>query len=406
MFGIKGFNFIYKKTNKKLKIRGRGFSFIVEGWKLMKFQSNLFSMQQSAITVRSQSSQPKKKRKKKNLHYNDRWQHVDLKQTATFFNPTQLSQQSTKNSTNQSQRNFQRPPLEQTFKPSELKKPFIAKDLLKRSNGTLRNLQSKQTQSLQKLQQKLSSPVKRTLITKPYSPPQPKTQETLSPMYNQSVVHLNPGPIRAQKIVQIQGTHDLQIQMQRKIQQNKIVTQQDEFRGEISMVDCLPFNGKIQTTNQQRLKDQQMENEKRLVSVQDYHQQKSSSVAFLPKIGSQSKLVNNLYGYGSVSQETGVKSTSSKQNISNEFLSVAIMSPEESLLRKSKTAQETLRESQQQIKQIKGADIQESLPIITSPQSGTHTGFDFGQKQKKSFLLRKPQAKIVSRLFSSKSDNN
>ena len=37
MFGIKGFNFIYKKTNKKLKIRGRGFSFIVEGWKLMKF---------------------------------------------------------------------------------------------------------------------------------------------------------------------------------------------------------------------------------------------------------------------------------------------------------------------------------------------------------------------------------
>ncbi|CAD8193788.1 unnamed protein product [Paramecium pentaurelia] len=339
-----------------------------------------------------------------------------FKQTATFFNPNQ----STLKNSITSSKGSGRPQMEQTFKPAQTR--LIQHDsqqsLNKRNNGQF-------TQNKLNAQpSKITSPVKviKGISQKPQSPPQlyesrnkVTYQEQIKRIKETDIrdefIHINqqkeaqpPKPINKnilgsrvlrQKIEGSSNTADSAVRVQFHTKQNeqdnitRLSSDQMDFPSyKKSLLESERFN------NRQNLND--------LLK-------KSNSTAFLPQIQPKLQQAKNIpYGYGPISQQdTAIRTNSSKQTIPGNEIIYA--QPEDSLMRKSKTAQETMRESGgQQIQgkiqyKLNNAESQDVLPQIHSPNQGTQQGFS--QSKGRSFLQRKPQAKIISRLFSSKSDN-
>ncbi|CAD8195718.1 unnamed protein product [Paramecium pentaurelia] len=346
----------------------------------------------------------------------------EMKQTAQFFNP-QLNSlgQSIKFQQKQIQRVPFKSPKEQAFKLSSDGKKNIQPQINveKRPSQTLKKVtlakstkQFAQNNHITPVMHKFGSPPKLIKVpsVKPFSPPQPKTNnEQINILQNNSVA---PG---------FQRNPNIKFGQPLKISDN-------EFN--ISMADLQPVRKHIPTKQTEDFIQPEYPSyqksllDSRQSQYNSEQMQKSNSTAFLPKINQTKKIYNNqLIGYGSIGQqsqqETALRTNSSKQTITpvNEFISFNL--PNDDVARKSRTAQEHLRdslESQNQMKQtykiinMDKPDQFNQLPQIQSPQASTKQQFAFqstgGSQKPKNFLQRTPQTKIISRLFSSKSDNN
>ncbi|CAD8205573.1 unnamed protein product [Paramecium pentaurelia] len=339
-----------------------------------------------------------------------------FKQTATFFNPNQSS---LKNSITSS-KGSGRPQMEYTFKPAQprLTQHESQQTLSKRNNGQF--MQNK----LNAQPQKITSPVKviKGFSQKPQSPPQ-LYESRNKVTYQEQIKRIKETDIRDDFMHKNQQN---EMQPPKPINKNFVGSRmlRQKMEGTINTADSavrVQFHTKQnETDNVTRISSDQMDfpsYKKSLLESDRFNNRqnlndllkKSNSTAFLPQIQPKLQQAKNIpYGYGPISQQdTAIRTNSSKQTIQgNEIL---YAHPEDSLMRKSKTAQETMRESGgQQIQgkiqyKLNSAESQDVLPQIHSPNQGTQQGFS--QSKGRSFLQRKPQAKIISRLFSSKSDN-
>ncbi|CAD8116150.1 unnamed protein product [Paramecium sonneborni] len=338
-----------------------------------------------------------------------------FKQTATFFNPNQ----STLKNSITSSKGSGRPQMDYTFKPTQtrLTQHESQQSLSKRNNVQI-------TQNKLNVQpSKITSPVKvvKRFSQKPQSPPQ-LYESRNKVTYQEQIKRIKETDIRDEFMHQ-----NLQkdVQPPKPINKNAIGSRmlRSKMDGTINTADSaarVQFHTNQNETDNVRLSSDQMDfpSYKRSLLESDRFNnrqnlndllKKSNSTAFLPQIQPKLQQAKNIpYGYGPVSQQdTAIRTNSSKQTIpANEIL---YAHPEDSLMRKSKTAQETLREQGSQQTQgkiqykLNSAESQDVLPQIHSPNQGTQQGFS--QSKGRSFLQRKPQAKIISRLFSSKSDN-
>ncbi|CAK59365.1 unnamed protein product (macronuclear) [Paramecium tetraurelia] len=338
-----------------------------------------------------------------------------FKQTATFFNPNQSS---LKNSITSS-KGSGRPQMEYTFKPAQtrLTQHESQQSLGKRNNGQI--IQNKPNAQ----PPKITSPVKviKGFSQKPQSPPQ-LYESRNKVTYQEQIKRIKETDIR-DEFIHIYSQKEAQ--PPKPIQKNIVGSRvlRSKIEGSSNTADSavrVQFHTKQNEQDNVRLSSDQMDfpsYKKSLLESDRFNNRqnlndllrKSNSTAFLPQIQSKLSQAQNIpYGYGPISQqETAIRTNSSKQTIpGNEIL---YAQPEDSQMRKSKTAQETMRESGgQQIQgkiqyKLNNAESQDVLPQIHSPNQGTQQGFS--QSKGRSFLQRKPQAKIISRLFSSKSDN-
>ncbi|CAD8119052.1 unnamed protein product [Paramecium sonneborni] len=339
-----------------------------------------------------------------------------FKQTATFFNPNQ----STLKNSITSSKGSGRPQIDYTFKPTQIR---IIQQETQQSLSKRNNVQFMQNK-LNIQPSKITSPVKviKGFNQKPQSPPQ-LYESRNKVTYQEQIKRIKETDIRDEYIHQ---------NLQRDVQPPKPINKytigsrvlRTKMDGTINTVDSaqrVQFHTNQNEQDNIRLSSNQMDfpTQKKSILESDRFNnrqnlndllKKSNSTAFFPQIQPKFQQAKNIpYGYGPESQQdTAVRTNSSKQTIPGNDIIYA--HPEDSLMRKSKTAQETIREqgSGQQTQgkiqyKLNSAESQDVLPYIHSPNQGTQQGFS--QSKGRSFLQRKPQAKIVSRLFSSKSDN-
>ncbi|CAK63950.1 unnamed protein product (macronuclear) [Paramecium tetraurelia] len=348
--------------------------------------------------------------------------HQEMKQTAQFFNP-QLG--SLGQTIKYQQKQLQRVPFkntkDQAFKiNSEGKKNVLSQQVNQKRPSQPSQQESiaksakqfVQNQYITPVMHKYGSPPKLMKVPsiKPFSPPQPKSNsEQVIIAQNNSVAS------------------GIQRSANGRFFQTPKTTEK-EFN--ISMADLQPIP-KYNSTKaaEDYVKPEYPSYQKALLDSRQSHfnseqMQKSNSTAFLPRIKPpiQKININQFIGYGSngqqSQQETALRTSSSKQTITpvNEFINFNL--PEEDISRKSRTAQH-LRDNQdqqlqfkfgQKLKNIEQSDQIHQLPSLQSPQSSTKQQFTFqstgGSGKPKNFLERTPQKKIISRLFSSKLDNN